>query len=84
MLSTTYIHAYMHTYIHTKHRYIKTKFTEFKREKFVMGNMVKDRQEPAHVVNICEVLAAVRGVPFADLAAATYSNTMRVLFSLEK
>jgi Tat protein secretion system quality control protein TatD with DNase activity len=45
--------------------------------------MVKDRQEPAHVVNIAEVLASLRGIPASELAAATYANTMEVLFPSE-
>jgi TatD DNase family protein len=62
---------------------VSTQWPTVKREKFVRGSMVKDRQEPAHVVNIAEVLASLRGIPASELAAATYANTMEVLFPSE-
>jgi len=65
----------------TKH--VKTKFAEVKRDKFVHGTMVKDRQEPAHTLHIAEVLAAVKGVELSELAEATYANTINVLFPAE-
>lgn len=45
--------------------------------------MVKDRQEPSHVVQMCEILASIKGLPVAEVAAATYRNSMQILFPSE-
>ncbi len=66
---------------HPSSKHVRTKFEEVKKEKFVAGKMVKDRNEPAKVVEVVEVIAAVKGVDVAEIAQASYQNTMKVLFS---
>jgi len=66
---------------HPSSKHVRTKFEEVKKEKFVAGKMVKDRNEPAKVVEVVEVIAAVKGVDVAEVAEASYQNTIKVLFS---
>ena len=42
-----------------------------KKEKFVPGAMVKDRCEPAHVLFIAQIVAALKGVSVEEVAATT-------------
>lgn len=66
---------------HASSKHVKTKFPQVKKEKFVVGSMVKDRNEPAKVVEVVEVIASVKGVAVSVVAEATYKNTIDVLFS---
>ena len=51
-----------------------------KKEKFVAGKAVKGRNEPGTIVQVMEVVAAVRGQDMYTLAEQIYSNTMRMFF----
>eukprot|EP00960_Hanusia_phi_P048743 759129-Hanusia_phi.AAC.7 len=59
----------------------QTKFEENKKEKFVSGKMVKERNEPAQIVQVLEVIASVKGLEVEEVAAACYQNTINVLFA---
>jgi len=39
---------------------------------------VKNRQEPCHIVQVAEVVAAVKQVPIQDLADTVYRNSCRL------
>ena len=65
---------------HPSRKFVASAFEEVKKEKFVAGKMVKDRNEPAKVVEVVEVIASVKGLDVAQVAAATYTNTLAVLF----
>mmetsp|Transcript_11719 Transcript_11719/g.18395 ORF Transcript_11719/g.18395 Transcript_11719/m.18395 type:complete len:269 (-) Transcript_11719:44-850(-) len=65
---------------HASSKHVKTKFEEVKKEKFEPGKMVKDRCEPSHVVQVAEVIAAVKGLEVKEVANAAYLNTMKCLF----
>ena len=45
------------------------------------GACVADRCEPAHIVQVAEVLAALHGVSVDELAAAAYANTRALFFA---
>eukprot|EP00048_Salpingoeca_helianthica_P012359 m.178837 g.178837 ORF g.178837 m.178837 type:complete len:363 (-) comp15362_c0_seq1:28-1116(-) len=66
---------------HPGHRFVQTLLPTTKPERFELGKCVKGRNEPAHIVQVAEVLAAARREPVAALAAATYENTERLFFS---
>jgi TatD DNase family protein len=66
---------------HASKPHVKTEFPSKKKEKYERGWMVKDRSEPCNMVQVLEVVAAVRGVDPVDLANTVYDNTMN-LFSL--
>eukprot|EP00301_Raphidiophrys_heterophryoidea_P027262 c9573_g1_i2.p3 GENE.c9573_g1_i2~~c9573_g1_i2.p3 ORF type:complete len:181 (-),score=55.21 c9573_g1_i2:82-624(-) len=55
-----------------------------KKESFEMGKCVKSRQEPCHMRQVLEVVAAVKGLSQKDVADAAYQNTMKLFFSGEK
>ncbi|KAJ1488801.1 putative deoxyribonuclease TATDN1-like protein [Baffinella frigidus] len=69
---------------HPSSKHVRTMFEEVKKpDKFVEGKMVKDRNEPAQVVQVVEVIAAMRGVEASEVADQTFRNTLRVLFPNE-
>jgi TatD DNase family protein len=54
-------------------------------KKFVMGQMVKSRQEPCHVVQIAEIIARIQQQSDIDInvvANTCYDNSVR-LFGLD-
>jgi TatD DNase family protein len=53
----------------------------FKKEKFVLGEMVKSRNEPCTMVNILRVVAALKSMDPEELADIVYANTL-TLFRL--
>jgi TatD DNase family protein len=65
---------------HAGSAHLKTSFPNKKREKYQLGFTVKDRSEPCHIVQVLEVLAAVRGVDEALLAEQVWTNTHRLFF----
>jgi TatD DNase family protein len=69
---------------HPGHKLIRTQLPSTKPEKFELGKCVKGRNEPAHIVQVAEVLAGARGEDVATLANAAYENTERLFFSQVK
>ena len=57
-----------------------THIAAVKKEKFAPGKAVKGRNEPGTIVQVMEVVAAVRGQDKHVLAEQIYSNTMRMFF----
>ena len=66
---------------HASAKHVRTKLPTCKKEKFVAGQAVRDRCEPAHITQVLEVLAAIRGVDEDVLAAQCYDNTMKMFFA---
>ncbi|KAL0221460.1 hypothetical protein RCL1_001314 [Eukaryota sp. TZLM3-RCL] len=60
---------------HASFKFLNLKRDVVKREKFVRGKLVKDRCEPGQIVEVCEVVANVKGLLFQDVASTVYSNT---------
>lgn len=68
---------------HAGHKHVKTVFPTKKKEKWESGVMVKSRNEPSCIVQILEVLAAIKKEDSTELAEQLYSNTMKLFFPSE-
>ena len=66
--------------------YVKTIFTGCtkKRDKYESGYMVKDRNEPCTIVQVVEVLAALKDMDQQELTDIIYDNTCKLFFKGEK
>ena len=65
---------------HASSKYVKTDFPRKRPEKYETGVMVKDRNEPCAIVQVVEVIAAVRGADPHELADRIYQNTQDLFF----
>ncbi|CAG5015149.1 unnamed protein product [Parnassius apollo] len=67
---------------HPGYVHVVTKYPSVKKEKYSInsGNQVKGRNEPANIVQVLEILAAVRNENIDDLAEAIYNNTSKLFF----
>ncbi len=63
---------------HASNCFVSTKIPSVKKEKFVPGLIVKDRNEPCHLVQILEVVAAIRHCDVMQLARIIHDNTLRL------
>ncbi|KAJ1978262.1 hypothetical protein H4R35_001974 [Dimargaris xerosporica] len=59
-------------------------FDSKKKERFVMGAMIKGRNEPCNIQQVLKVMASVRQVQPEHLASIVYRNTCRVFFPHEE
>ncbi|VDP63974.1 unnamed protein product [Schistosoma curassoni] len=66
---------------HAGYRFVKTHHTYRKHNSWDESYMVKGRNEPANLVQVLEVVSAVKGVSEEELAEITYQNSID-LFSL--
>ncbi|XP_068217552.1 deoxyribonuclease TATDN1-like isoform X2 [Palaemon carinicauda] len=68
---------------HAGHKHIKTTFVNKKKEKWQSGVMVKSRNEPNCIIQVLEVLAAVRKEDPDVLANTIYENSLKLFFASE-
>ncbi|XP_058830172.1 deoxyribonuclease TATDN1 [Topomyia yanbarensis] len=70
---------------HAGSKFVKTKFPSVKKkEKWEKDSLIAGRCEPAMIVQVLEVLAAVKNEPVENLVDLYYNNTMSVFFPHEK
>ncbi|XP_068620434.1 deoxyribonuclease TATDN1 isoform X2 [Battus philenor] len=68
---------------HPGWEHVVTKHPTVKKEKYSIdsGNQVKGRNEPSNIVQVLEILSAVRKENIEDLAETIYNNTNKLFFS---
>ncbi|KAH7642073.1 deoxyribonuclease TATDN1 [Dermatophagoides farinae] len=68
----------------TSFKFIQTKFESVKKEKWTAKKMVKGRNEPCTIIQVLEVIAAIKEMDEQELADQLYANTIKVFFSSKK
>lgn len=67
---------------HASYKHVRTFFESKKKERFEDTKQVKGRNEPQNIVQVLEVIAAVKGEEDLDhLASQIYENTCNVFFN---
>ncbi|XKL64302.1 hypothetical protein PGB90_004388 [Kerria lacca] len=66
---------------HAGSKYIKTRFPSSKKEKWRDSCLVKSRNEPCNIIQVLEILSAVREENEDELCEIIYENTEKLFFS---
>jgi len=67
---------------HASSKHVKTTFpTVKKKEKWTENTLIDGRCEPLQIIQVLEVLAAIRNENVEELADEIYGNTMKLFFS---
>lgn len=64
---------------HASNQYVSLRFDPIGKEKWLSGRMVKSRSEPAMILQVMQVIAAIRGISLNELSQICARNT-QVLF----
>ena len=65
---------------HAGHGHVRWHPPAVKPNRFALGDMVKNRNEPACLRQVVEVVAGARGITAEACAAAALANTRRLFF----
>ncbi|KAG7384798.1 TatD DNase [Phytophthora boehmeriae] len=65
---------------HAGHSHVKTSWPTKKAEKYAPDCLVKGRNEPCTLIQVLEIISAIRDEPQEDIAAGVLENTQRVFF----
>ncbi|KAG5454143.1 TatD DNase [Clonorchis sinensis] len=65
---------------HAGYKYISTHHPTRKSDRWDAFCMVKGRNEPANIVQVLEVVAAVKSLPADELAEQIFQNTMKLFY----
>ncbi|XP_076085522.1 deoxyribonuclease TATDN1-like [Mytilus galloprovincialis] len=68
---------------HAGKKHVTTNFLSKKKEKWEKGNTVKSRNEPAHIIQVLEVMAGARNEDKDSLAEIMFNNTNRLFFGVD-
>lgn len=68
---------------HAGYKHVTTTYQTKKKEKWEGGVMVKSRNEPNCIVQVLEVIAAIKKEDHDKLAEQLYNNTMKLFFPSE-
>lgn len=68
---------------HASSQFLKSKWSAKDKKKYVPDAMVKGRNEPCKIRQVCEAVAATSGVSEEDIARAAFNNTIKVFFPTE-
>merc|ERR1712087_267704 len=68
---------------HASYPFVRTHFAQSTNKKHCADKCVKGRAEPCHIVQVLEVIAAVKGMNIDELADVVYQNTLSVFFPNE-
>lgn len=66
---------------HPGHKHLKTVFQTKKKEKHDEHCMVKGRNEPSNLVQVYEVLCAIRAESEDEIERQIYENTIKLFFN---
>ncbi len=62
---------------HAGSPFVKTIWEKKADKKFEWGKMVKGRNEPCQIVQVAEVIAAVKEISLEEVATQCYSNSLK-------
>lgn len=60
------------------HQFIKTTFPMKDMKKYEEGKLVKRRNEPCKIIQVCEAVAGLKGLTVEEVANAAYENSVKV------
>lgn len=69
---------------HAGSDFVKTKFSTKNEKKFEMGQCVKSRYEPCHIIQVAEVVAGAMGIDVSEVAEASRKNAYDLFGGLQK
>lgn len=76
-----FINIYEHYFI-AGSKHIRTKFpTVKKKEKWAEDVLIDGRYEPVQIIQVLEVLSAIKNASTDDLAEQIYQNTIKLFFA---